>query len=41
MLFPLIENPVPNFIFIDLDDIHNSISLDKILQITLSNIKKG
>jgi hypothetical protein len=38
--FPSIENPVPNFIFIDLDDIHKNISLDKILQITLSNIKK-
>ena len=29
--FPSIENPVPNFIFIDLDDIHKNISLDKIL----------
>src|SRR6476659_7297214 len=38
--FPYIENPIPYFIFIDLDDIHKKISLDKILQITLSNIKK-
>lgn len=38
--FPSIENPNPNFIFIDLDDIHKIMTLDKILQITLSNIKK-
>ena len=38
--FPFIEKPVPNFIFIDLDDIHKNISLDRILEITLSNIKK-
>ena len=38
--FPFIENPVPNFIFIDLDDINKKISLDKILKISLSNIKK-
>ena len=37
--FPSIENPAPNFIFIDLDDIHKNISLDKILHITLTNIK--
>ena len=38
--FASIENPVPNFIFIDLDDIHKNISLDKVLQITISNVKK-
>ena len=38
--FPSIENPVPNFIFIDLDNIHKDISLDKMLQITLLKIKK-
>lgn len=37
--FPLIENPVPNLIFIDLDDINKNISLDRILDITLLNIK--
>lgn len=40
--FPAIEkNPVPNFVFIDLDvDHQKNISLDKILRSTLSNIKK-
>jgi hypothetical protein len=38
--FPSIENPNPNFIFIDLDDIHKNLSLDKTLQITLTNFKK-
>ena len=38
--FHYIENPIPNFIFIDLDDIHKNISLARILEITLSNIKK-
>ena len=37
--FPSIENPIPNLIFIDLDDIHKNLSLDKKLQITLTNIK--
>jgi hypothetical protein len=38
--FPSIENPVPNFIFIDLDNIHKNMTLDKILQITLTNFKR-
>jgi hypothetical protein len=39
--FPLIENPVPSLVFIDLDKNGNSnISLETILNITLTNIKK-
>lgn len=39
--FPAIEKkPVPNFVFIDLDANQKKISLGKVLQITLSNIKK-
>lgn len=38
--FPSTEKPVPNFIFIDLDNTVKNISLYKISEITLSNIKK-
>jgi len=39
--FPLIENPVPNFIFINLDKNDDSkISLEVKLEYTLTNIKK-
>ncbi len=39
--FASIENPVPNFIFIDLDDIHKNISLDKVLQSQYQMLRKG
>ena len=38
--FPLIEKPIPNFLFIDLDCPHRDISIDNILEITLLNIKR-
>ena len=38
--FPIIEKPVPNLLFIDLDHIHRNISLDDVLELTLQNIQK-